>query len=447
MADAPTRYEIRRDPYPEKAFGSLRRVLEAASRRADCNRADLTVLGKDPYRLDTPAGHRDGQWVAAQVLRAFGPLRRFHWRGLHYAVVVAGDIVKPNGEIYRNTDDDWLWLSEHAARPARWLGYVPFDRIIDNRNADRVIHRRAKVTPWTYLSMRLEVEIPDVSTIDPYPGIADFEGRQPYSLAIYGEKASLEDVLLPIAQRYDADLYLQSGEISDTRLWQMAKDAADDGRSLAVFVLADCDPAGRQMAVSIGRKLQALRDLLFPKLEFEIVPAALEVEQVRDLGLPSTPLKESEKRADRWREEFGVEQTEIDALATLRPRDLEAIVHAAIEPYFDLTLKRRVDAAYSEWREAAQEAVDEQIDSDALDAVRERTEEKLEEFEAEVDQTNAQLQALGDGISLPKAVVPEPELDEGKLGRQAPLISTAWQSWTEATRALKARKAYGSDGE
>src|SRR5208282_3421627 len=111
------------------------------------------------------------------------------------------------------------------------------------------------------------------------------------------------------------------------------------GRVLVEIVLADCDPAGHQMAVSISRKLQALRDLSFPELEFEVVPVALTVEQVRELRLPSTPLKETERRADKWREAFGIEQTEIDALATLRPRDLETIVEAAIEPYFDSSLR------------------------------------------------------------------------------------------------------------
>ena len=42
--------------------------------------------------------------------------------------------------------------------------------------------------------------------------------RKPYALAIFREKASPEDVLLPIARRFEADLYLLSGEISDTLL-------------------------------------------------------------------------------------------------------------------------------------------------------------------------------------------------------------------------------------
>ena len=429
----------------KKDFGRLRTALEAARREERCSLADLTVLVNDPYRLDTPAGHRDGAWVAEQLERAIGSYRRIHWRGLHYAIVAAGDVIKPDGEPYRNTTDDWLWLSDTAGKAARWLGYVDFERIIDNRNSEPVIHRRVRVEPHSWLSIGLDVTIPDADDINPVAVVSNFEGRQPYSLAIFGEKASLEDVLLPIARQFDADLYLPSGEISDTLLWRMAKDGAADGRPLVVFVLADCDPAGYQMAVSIGRKLQALRDLCFPELEFEVVPAALTVEQVRDLNLPTTPLKETEMRADRWREAFGVEQTEIDALATLRPRDLERIVRAAVGPYFDEDLRGRVSAAKGQWEDAAQERLEEQIDSRVLASIRERAAEKLEELKSAIDTINEQLRVTVDGlVFLPEAIVPDPEIDDENLGRQAPLISTA-QSWVDQTRGLKARKAYAGD--
>ena len=82
---------------------------------------------------------------------------------------------------------------------------------------------------------------------------------------IFGEKTSLEEVLLPVARAHEADLYLPSGEISDTLIHRIAKDAAEDGRPLVMITVSDCDPAGYQMPVSIGRKLQAFRDLLFPR--------------------------------------------------------------------------------------------------------------------------------------------------------------------------------------
>jgi hypothetical protein len=116
-----------------------------------------------------------------------------------------------------------------------------------------------------------------------------------------------------------------------------------------------------------------------------VVPVALTVEQVRELVLPSTPLKDTEKRADRWREAFGVEQTEIDALATLRPRALEEIVTNAIGPYYDASLAARVSEAEREWQAAAQRALDDQIDGDALAAFQERAGRRLAELEAEID--------------------------------------------------------------
>ena len=247
-------------------IGLLKQVIDSVRAKRRCSLDALTVLSSniDPYRLDPPAGHRDGAWVKEQLDRAIGPYRRIHWRGLHYAIVAQGDEVKPDGEIYRNTDDDWHWLSDNAGKAARWLGHVAFERIIDNRNSDPIINRKPKLTPRSTLDIELDVEIPDADDINPDAWLSDFEGRQPYALSIFGEKASLEDVLRPIAKRVEADLYLPSGEISDSSA-RMAKDGDADGRPMVVFVIADFDPAGHQMAVSIGRKLQALRDLCFPK--------------------------------------------------------------------------------------------------------------------------------------------------------------------------------------
>jgi hypothetical protein len=427
--------------------GTLRTILEAARAQADCHLADLSVLSSqvDPYRLDTPAGHRDGAWLARQLNRAIGQTRRIHWRGLHYALVVKDTVRKPNGEIYRNTDEDREWLSSVAGKAARWLGYISFERITDNRNAEPIVHRKAWVEPSSFVSIGLDVSIPCVDDLEPFPVAVGFDARQPYQFVLFGEKASLEDVTLPIAERHQADLYLNTGEISDTHLFRIAKDAVEDGRPLVVFTLTDCDPAGHQMSVSIGRKLQALRDLQFPDLKFEVVAVALTVEQVRELGLPSTPLKETEKRADRWREAFGVEQTEIDAIATLRPNILADIIEHAFDPYLDRDLAARVIRANQEWNRGALQAIAEQVDSAHLEAIREEAAERLGEMQEAIDGINQQLRlAGGDHFELPDIVVPEAIIDE-TIERQA-LVSFA-DDWITATRAMKARKSYGNGGK
>jgi hypothetical protein len=425
-------------------YGALRSVLETARQEAGCGLAALTVLSAqvDPYRLDTSSGHRDGKWLAKQLNRAVARGKRIHWRGLHYAIVAQGNVVKPNGDVYRNDDDNWSWLIDTAGKAARWLGYVPFDRISDNRNAAPIIHRKARIEAGSFVSVGLDVAIPDADDLNPIPYAAGFLGRQAFSFAIFGEKASLEDVLLPIARAKQADLFLPTGEISDTQLYQMASDADHDGRPLVVFTLADCDPSGRQMSVSIGRKLQAFRDLLFPRFRFELVPVALTVEQVRQLGLPSTPLKETEKRADRWREAFGVEQTEIDALSTLRPNVLREIVERAFEPYFDDTLDDRVEEAKAEWEAEAQSAIDEQVDAESLAALREEAAERLAELEDAIVSINERLRLSADRFTLPDIDIPEPEI-ETEANRQA-LLSFE-DDWIAATRALIARKRYGNE--
>jgi len=163
-------------------FGALRSILEAACEQNGCGLGSLTVLSAqvDPYRLDTPAGHRDGQWIAGQLKRALKRGVRIHWRGLHYVIVVRGNVRKPNGEIYRNTDEDWEWLSTVAGKAARWLGYIPFERILDNRNAEPIIHRKARVVSGAFVTIGVEVAIPDVDDLQPAPIAQGFVARQAY---------------------------------------------------------------------------------------------------------------------------------------------------------------------------------------------------------------------------------------------------------------------------
>jgi hypothetical protein len=431
---------------PPLNSGKLRSVLEEACEELELGLNDLTVLSAqvDPYRLDTPAGHRDGSWLAEQLDRLYGPSRRAHWRGLHYAVVAAGNVRKPDGSIYINDDDNWDWLSTKAAKAAKWLGYIPFDRIVDNRNAPPIIHRKARVTAWAYLSIGLDVDIPDADDIEPSPIAAGFVARQSYHFVIFGEKSSLEEIVVPIAAANEADVYLPTGEISDTLIYQIAKDAAEDGRPMVMFTLSDCDPAGRQMPVSIGRKLQAFKDLFFPGLEFEVVPIGLTPEQVRAERLPETPLKEGEKRASRWREAFGVDQTEIDALTTPdKAPVLRRIIRQAFKPYIDPTLADRVRQAHDKFDEAAKEILEDQLDGDHLARLRAEAETKLEELREQINKINEQLQLTTGDIRLPRIEVPQPEVDLDP-DRQA-LVSFDLD-WVAASRALIKHKSYGKKG-
>ena len=424
--------------------GTLRQIIEQAQEQ-DFSLADLTVLSAqvDPYRLDTEANHRDGRWIAEQLEIGYGPTKRAHWRGLHYSIVARGDVKKPDGSIYQNDDDDWNWLVGAPAKAARWLGYVPFDRIGDHRNSPPIIHRKARVIPQSWLSIGLDIEIPNVDEIDPLPIAIGFVARQAFHFAIFGEKSSLEDVLLPIAERYEADLYLPTGEISDTLIYQMAKDGAEDGRPMVVFTASDCDPAGRQMPVSIARKLQACRDLFFGELQFELVPVGLTPEQVRTIRpkLSEKPLKKKEKRRDRWKKAFGIGQTEIDVLTTpARSRILRQMFEQAFAPYIDDTLKDRVKQAEDAWDEAARTEIDNHLDADRLDEIRTEAAEKLEAMREEVDRLKDKLHIDAD---LPPIEVPQSDVGIDDLDPSRHALIKFDDDWITASRSLKQHKSYG----
>jgi hypothetical protein len=274
----------------------------------------------------------------------------------------------------------------------------------------------------------------------PSVDVVGFSGVQPYKVVLWGEKSSLEPVLDPIAGRYGADLYLGTGETSDTLLHQMAENGVTDGRRIVVLCFCDCDPGGWQMPISIARKLQAFQALEFPELEFEVRRVALTPEQVREHKLPEAPLNESEKRAGKWKQAMGVEQTEIDALAVLNPALLRRIALDAIAPFYDDTLAARVAEVREAWRHEAQRLLDEQIDQEKLDRLRDEAEAQVEAFREEVAAINDAVEAETRGFRPPKLpAVPEPVLD----GKQSspPLIDSDW-SFVDQTRRLKASRAY-----
>jgi hypothetical protein len=407
-------------------MSALRSVLEAACAEAKCSAGALTVLAtqNDPFRVDTAARHRDGEWLALQAERLGLGHRKIHLRGLHYMLVSSTALVKPNGAPYRNVEEDWDWLIEDAAKAARWLGYIPFEQIVDARNSEPVIRvreQKPELPPQPWISVGLDVTVPDAVDLQPYVYVDPFRVDQPYRL-----------------------VFLPAGEITDSQLYRMASEGAADGRPMVVFCFSDCDPAGWQMPISIARKLQAFGALLFPALQFQVRRVALIPGQVRLHGLPSSPLKHTEKRADKWREKMGVEQTEIDALAALQPALLRRIAREAVAPFFDRSLDQRCSEAREEWRDACQEAVDEQTDQDRLQEIAEQANEVLETVREQIRALEEQIRIDPSSYDLPERPdLPEPEITAEP--DDLPLIDSAW-SWAEQSQRLITSKAYDGEG-
>ena len=413
--------------------------LSAALESLGGSMTQWTVMSdvSDPFRMDKPTNHANGAWLADTMTR-LGITQQIHDRGLHYAILGEPN---PKGEPYVNTGENWEWLQD-TVKVARWLGYVPWEQIKDQRNDAPDILMWTPPEPEPYVSVDFEVTVPTAEDLTPQARIDGFVGSQAYHLVLIGEKSSLRDVLGPIATEHGADLYLPAGDPSDTMFYRMAKSGVQDERPMVVLYFSDCDPSGWNMPTVCARKLQAHQASSFPELEFQVHAVALTPDHVREYNLPSTPLKAKEKRAPAWIAATGVEQTEIDALATLQPQLLESLAREAISPFFDSTLARRVRAARNEWLAEAQRIVDEQDGGDrdqlrvnaaaALDAMHDQIQDIMDTVRIDPDQFDLPDPVIPDAITNP---------DTQPMG----LCDSRWPLDEQILRLI-ARKGYDTQG-
>jgi len=196
------------------------------------------------------------------------------------------------------------------------------------------------------------------------------------------------------------------------------------------------------MPISVARKLQALRDLYYRDLNVKLYPVALALDQIRALGLPSSPLKETEKRASRWRETHGHDQTEIDAMVELHRDALRKTVFEAIRPFYDADLDSRVLAAEMKWQEKADTALQAHPDykgaSQRIKAAWESVTAAASKLHGEQQQA---AEILHDSIPSP------PELPEAEPDREPkPALFDSETDFVTATRQLiRHKKLIGSD--
>jgi len=383
-------------------------------------------------------------WFAGLFHRFVQPGATKHLRGLFYLLVSSPErVLALYGSPFVNNYSHWQAL-QAASKAARWLGLVPFDRIVDERNAPPEIYVPGVTSILTEVDTGNGCEIPEtLEAALPHLSITGFRGRQTHRIIFYGEKSSLSVVLRPLARQIGAEMILVTGESSDSHIAGMAKRASEDGRPSVVFYFSDFDPSGHQMPVSVARKLQALRDLQYSALNVKLYPVALTLGQIRSLKLPNSPLKDTEKRAEQWRKIHGHEQTEIDAMVELHPDALREAVYGAIRPYFDSTLDSRVAAAEMKWREDAERAL---RDHPEYGAIRDRIEVAWEEAKAAASELkSAQDEAtevLRDSVPPPPDL-PQPEHD----ATEKPALFDSETDFAAASMQLIRHKKLMNDDE
>jgi hypothetical protein len=190
------------------------------------------------------------------------------------------------------------------------------------------------------------LEVPAL-TAPPLPTI------QRYHLEVWCEKTTMNDVLVPLCERYGANLVTGAGELSTTAISKLLSRCQRD-HPLRIFYVSDFDPAGQCMPVSAARKIEFFIRTSRRDLDVRLFPVALTAEQCAEYELPRIPIKESERRKEGFEAIHGTGATELDALEAIHPGSLAEIVGNAMQVYYDDSLKEAISEAESELATAVQ---------------------------------------------------------------------------------------------
>ena len=259
-------------------------------------------------------------------------------------------IRKPDGRAYQNTEGDWKLLAT-ASLSARYLDLVPFDGLVDRRNDEPMIFaQNLDADPDQEIEVSCEVaceepvvdeiDIPDMPTL-PFLSLDADNPVQKYIVEVWIEKSTQNDWLVPLCRRRGVNLVVGTGEQSETRSRELALRAARYGAPIRIIYLADFDPGGRSMPKAVARKVEFTIAKFNLDVDLQLIPLALTPDQCREYRLPRTPIKETERRKDKFESIFGVGATELDALEALHPGELARLLNAELDNWLDASLTRR----------------------------------------------------------------------------------------------------------
>jgi hypothetical protein len=316
----------------------LKKLSEQTKRPMD----DLIVLTRtnDPFNIESSGRKKDAEWFAIQY-RRFGFGVGTHVRRIHYRIVSQPlPILMPDGRPYENTMLCSAKLAT-ACRDARYLDLVDIDDFVDRQNRESAVN----LTELYGRGASLEIEAFGTIEMPSLPELVFSSPKvlQRYHLELVCEKSTVDEILLPLAQKYEVNANILKGEISLTRCNNIIARAKASGRPCRILYISDFDPAGQvSMPVACARKIEFLIWKKNLDLDIQLRPVVLTHEQCEEYELPRTPIKETERRAAGFEERFGEGATELDALEALHPGALREIIVAEIERYYDTELDEGV---------------------------------------------------------------------------------------------------------
>lgn len=158
----------------------------------------------------------------------------------------------------------------------------------------------------------------------------DYWRRQPHYLEVWVEKQALESVIQRPCDRHDVRYMACKGFLSASEAWRAGlrfQRAFSEGKQCHLIHLADHDPSGMAMTKDNRDRLRT-----FAEFGVDVRRIALNMDQVEEYSPPPNPAKESDSRFAEYREIYGTESWELDALT---PGTIDDLIEGTILEFKD----------------------------------------------------------------------------------------------------------------
>jgi hypothetical protein len=318
----------------------------------------------DPWGAEIPFRRAAAEWFAT-IWHSLDIQPGAHLRRIHYRLASqAAPVLRVNGEPYTNSLKCYSELNT-ASADARYLRLIDPTHLVDRRNPEATLRSSGLGVIYAGCVERSDGDASDGGSWD-FAVRAEVDGGfvapsfrlpelvlraphfgQPCAVEIWIEKTTMNDVLVPLSERYDCDFVSLKGESSITYCFGLADRAARRRVPTRVFVISDFDPAGQSIPLAIARKAEFRIRSQGLDADLQIRHIGLTADQVAEFNLPRIPINDV-KRARSFEERHGEGGVELDALEALHPGLFGRMVEAEILRYRDSTLRRRTEKAKSD---------------------------------------------------------------------------------------------------
>lgn len=317
------------------------RILREAEDRG-LEPKDLKVLYLDPYLVGTEGEYRDSEWAAKLWDKMMGGRKKpIHLRGFHYWVQ-STRTRKPNGIIYgEDPIKDWRWLLK-AAQVARYLGIGGWEGLLDMKHPNVRDYDEYDSDTNLYKSdcsvqdvINMELEEMVETLMNQIRNLApryNDGGFQTYHMEVWCEKSSMGFIIEPLCKRMRAAYQPLVGQSSVERVDMLVRrvaTAAEAGKKVRIWYIADWDRYGWSMVTAVARKLEFLMIDKDVEADVRLTRLALNEDQINEYDLPKAP-------------KLGEAVVELDALEAIHPGELAKIIKEALSPYVDRESPRTV---------------------------------------------------------------------------------------------------------